>query len=107
MSRKRTNNAESSIDQPSASVISITRINGSSSHCRRGRAPSTKVNTATAKKFTQRLKPAVSTTAKGIARRGNWILRTKLSRSTTQRTEPAVASAKKLNITTPLSSIAG
>jgi hypothetical protein len=85
----------------------MIRISGSSSHCTRGLTPSTKVKIATAKKFTPRLKHAVRMTAKGIARRGNWILRTKFSRSTTQRTAPAVASVKKLNMTTPLSSIAG
>ena len=59
---------------------------------------------STTSRFSPRLKEAVRTTDTGIAMRGNWILRTSASRSTTEPTAPPVPSRKKVKSTMFVSS---
>ncbi len=91
---------------PVEKTTSIARISGSSSQLSIGCTPAMSANTSTTIRFSMRLKNASSTTDSGMTSRGNWILRTRFSRSTTLRTAPAVASAKKVNSTIEPSSCA-
>jgi hypothetical protein len=54
------------------------------------------MNTITATRLMERLNAAVTTTDRGITRRGNWIFRSRFSLSSTEVTAFAVASAKKV-----------
>ena len=74
-------------------------ISGTSSQVSIGRTPATKAKIRTTTRFRLRLKSASSTLDNGITSRGNWILRTITSPSTTLRTEPVVASPKNVNNT--------
>ena len=58
--------------------------------------PSMRMKTNTASRFAARLSIEVTTTASGITMRGKCILRTRLSRLTTARTAPFVASEKNV-----------
>ena len=91
---------------PVAKTASIATISGSSSQLSIGVTPSSSAKPSTTTRFSARLNSASSTTDSGITMRGNWILRTRFSRSTTLRTAPAVASAKKVNSTIEPSSCA-
>ncbi len=99
MSRKRTNSAESSIARPVEKTTSSERISGSSSQLSIGRTPEISAKSSTTTRFSSRLKKDSSTIASGMTMRGNWILRTRFSRSKTLRTAPPVASPKNVNST--------
>ena len=84
---------------PVEKTISIARIRGSSSQLSIGCTPEISAKISTTMRFIARLKKPSSTIDSGMTSRGNWILRTRFSRSTTLRTAPAVASPKKVNST--------
>ena len=84
---------------PVANTISMIRISGSSSQLSIGCTPEISAKISTTTRFSIRLKNASSTIDRGMTMRGNWILRTRFSRSTTLRTAPVVASAKNVNRT--------
>ncbi len=87
MSRRLTNSADRSIAIPVAKTASIATISGSSSQLSIGVTPSSSAKPSTTTRFSARLNDASSTTESGITMRGNWILRTRFSRSTTLRTD--------------------
>ncbi len=65
------------------------------------------MNTTTTIRFSSRLKMLVSTTASGMTRRGNCVLRTTASWPTHELTAVTVASWKKENSTMFISSSSG
>jgi hypothetical protein len=80
---------------PVANVASTATSGTSSSHDQCGRPPAASRKISTVSRFSPRLKSAVRTVASGTARSRELDLRTRFSRSTSERTEPLVASAKK------------
>ena len=88
-------------------AISTRRITGKSSHVHIGVTPKARMNTNTTTRLSTRLKNAVSTTASGITRRGNCVLRTTPSWPTIELTAMPVASWKKPNSTMLNSSSTG
>src|ERR671924_198954 len=99
MSRKRGLSEETIIDTAVVNTNRSTRKTGNSSHDHIGPTPKDSVKTNTTIKFKPRLKALVRTTASGITRRGNWVLRTTLSWLTIDSTAVVVASWKKVNST--------
>src|SRR5215204_803805 len=95
-SRKRTYSADNSIATPIDSAQRTARITGTCTHVPCGFTPEASEKTSTTRKLRARLKEAVTTVVVGITSRGNWILRTSCSRSTTEDTAPLVASAKNV-----------
>ena len=83
------------------------RMNGSSSHVRRGRPPAMRRNISTGMRFSPRLKLAVSTVESGIASRREFDLADEVLSVITARTEAAVDSVKNWKSTIPSSSATG
>jgi hypothetical protein len=77
----------------------IVRISGSSSQLSIGCTPEIRAKINTTTRFIARLKNASKVIDSGMTSLGNWILRTRFSRSTTLRTAPPVASPKNVNST--------
>ena len=65
----------------------------------RGVIPRASAKIITTTRLRRKLKYAVRTTESGMTIRGKWIFRTRFSRSTSEPTDPIVASAKNVKIT--------
>jgi hypothetical protein len=87
---------------PTTKNARMARSSGSSSQVHCGVPPWAIRNASTIRKLRPRLKPAVRTAASGSASRGNWILRTRTSRSTREETATWVASARKVKSMIPM-----
>ena len=106
-SRKRGYSDERSIETAVVITISAASTTGSSSHVHIGATPNARMKTNTTTRFRPRLNRLVSTTASGITRRGNCVLRTTPSCPTIDVTATPVASWKKPNSTMLNSSSTG
>src|SRR5438046_2433369 len=106
-SRYRTYREERIIATAEVKAKRATRISGSNSQLQVGDTPEARMKTKTAIRFRARLNDPVSTVARGMTRRGNWVLRTTPSWATTDVTEVLVASWKKVNSTMFISSSTG
>src|SRR5215210_2618150 len=107
VSRNRTYSDERSIETAVAKTKSPTTIRGKRSQVHSGDTPKARTKIRTTTRFTPRLNRLVTTTDSGITRRGNCVFRTTLSWATTDITEVCVASEKKPNSTTFMSSSTG
>ena len=94
-SRKRTYSADSSIARPVARTASAASRNGHLEPGPARRHAGGEREDEHDEQVEREVERAVSTTDTGIAMRGNWILRTRFSRSTTEVTAP-VPSAKNV-----------
>ena len=98
-SRKRGFSDDRIIEIAVAITNSPARTTPKSSQLQRGEMPKARMNTNTTTKFRTRLNTLLRTTASGITRRGNCVLRTTDSWFTIELTAVLVASWKKPNST--------
>jgi|SRR3712207_2210943 len=94
VSRKRGYKADRAVATAVVRTKSRTSTSGNSSHVQCGPTPAATTKTSTTARFTPRLKRLVTTTARGMTRRGNWLLRTTDSWLTMDGTACDVASWK-------------